>query len=114
MDTSQVVTSEFNVEQYLEELYTLKDKYPQYKYITMNKPMNKAITDYLFTDNKYKATLQELSGLTVVVSSLIKNQETPKAFISVLDLNKIAVVNGNFNDEEVYLDDLFNMITNEW
>lgn len=103
-----------SVASFLDSVYIMKDKESRYSYLTVNRPMHEAIEKYLFNDNKYKVRLEELSGMKYMVSGQFKDQEKPRAIISIMDIGKIVAVYTDYEGNSVMIEDLFDIKQYEW
>lgn len=102
---------------FLDRLFKMRDSNHKHKYLIVNKSFNDNLKPFLIKEDalKWKAVLESVAGFTYIVSQFWKDQDTPQALTTQIDINKIASVNSVYEDEVVYIEDfLFWTDTYKW
>jgi len=115
IDTSVVQegTTE-NIQAFLDELVTLKDKKSIYQYIIANETAHKLIQETLFNNNPYKVRIEEIAGLQYTATSQFRDNETPQVYLSPIDVARAISVYTDYEGNAVMIEDLFNAYKKEW
>jgi len=76
--------------------------------------LHEVVSILLFKDNPYKVRIEEIGWMKYSVSHLWKKPNEPKAIIAPLDIAKIIAVYGDYEGNQVLIDDLFDTIIKTW
>ena len=98
----------------LELLYELRDKKSPLQYIVVSPALHTNINSKLFSDNKWKVRIEELSWFRYSVSHLWNDPDVPQYALSPLDIGKIVAVYTDYEGNQITINDLFNNIHKEW
>ena len=110
------MTEETNAQQLLRELYEMRDKHAEQKYIICNAAFNKIFKEAVIKEDvaKLKVKLDEVAGFKYIVTPYIKDTK-PTAFITPIDMNRVCWVYSTYEWETVYIENFFNNnIKIEW
>lgn len=113
----EIKVPEDKLEEFLQSLYTKRDKNHEHKFLIVNEIFNNSLKPYLVSENgqQYRVILDQVAGFKYIVSPFWKDKKTPQAITTKIDLNKVASVNSVYEDEVVTLEDiLFLSDTFKW
>lgn len=103
-----------NMQIFLDEILTLKDKKSIYQYIIANEAAHKLIQQTLFADNPYKVRIEEIAGMQYTATSQFRDNETPQVYLSPIDVARAISVYTDYEGNAVMIEDLFNVYKKEW
>lgn len=96
-----------NVDALLDWFYKAKDKNPKLWYISVTPKLHEDIVKHLFWDNQYKVRMEEIAWMKYTVSNSWADNNSYKSIIAPLDITRIVAVYGEYEWEQITIEDLF-------
>ena len=110
-----VLLNEEQVNEYLQYLYTERDKGSTHRYLTVSPSLNESIQECILkNNNNFKARIEEIAWMKYQVSTLWKDKDKMQAIESPIDIAKIVAVYWDYEWNQITIDDLFNSKIKTW